>query len=44
MASLVLGDRFKGAGGAFLDAPLKVPEKEAAVPGGLAADEIDNES
>jgi hypothetical protein len=43
MAFLVLGDRFKGAGGAFLDAPLNVPEKEAAVPGGLAADEIDNE-
>jgi hypothetical protein len=43
MASLVLGDRFKGAGGAFLDAPLNVPEKDAAVPGGLAADEIENE-
>ncbi len=37
------GDRFKGAGGAFLDAPLNAPEKDAPVPGGLAADEIDND-
>ena len=43
MASLGFGDRFRGAGGAFLDAPLNAPEKDAAFPGGLAADEIDNE-
>jgi len=43
IASLGFGDRFKGAGGAFLDAPLNAPEKDAAVPAGLAADEIDNE-
>ena len=43
MASLCFGDKFKGAGGAFLEAPLNAPEKDAAVPGGLAADEMDNE-
>jgi hypothetical protein len=43
IASLGFGDRFNGAGGAFLDAPLNAPEKDAPVPGGLAADDIDND-
>ena len=43
MASLGLGDKFKGAGGAFLEAPLNAPEKDGVVAEGLVAEEIDNE-
>jgi len=35
-----LGDRLSGAGGAFLDAPLKAPENDAALVGGLASDAL----